>query len=103
MPTSDGKVVLAKPEDWDRWIEHLQAEVDDEIWAIIDPDVLDDEHLVWEKPTNGRAEAIQRKPEVLYRRPQRMASPTKVEQQYTEALKRSRWQSSTSGLTIRNG
>ena len=50
MPTTEEKTILATPEDWDGWIEHLHAEVDKEIWSIIDPDDSDEPEHQLEKP-----------------------------------------------------
>ena len=31
-------IILNKPEDWEQWLWQLQALVDQQIWAHIDPD-----------------------------------------------------------------
>jgi len=38
-PTSSSSttIILNKPEDWEQWLWQLQALVDQQIWAYIDP------------------------------------------------------------------
>jgi hypothetical protein len=59
MPTTDEKTILATPEDWEPWIEHLQGEVDNEIWPIIDPNESDDDGRELKKPNKPKFADIQ--------------------------------------------
>ena len=44
------KTVLIRSEDWEKWFKQLQANISDEIWPFINPDVEDEELSLLKAP-----------------------------------------------------
>ena len=48
--TSSNTIILNKPEDWEQWLWQLQALVDQQIWAHVDPTTEAPQEGLLEKP-----------------------------------------------------
>jgi hypothetical protein len=55
-PTSSSSttIILNKPEDWEQWIWQLQALVDNQIWAYVDPATEAPQEGLLEKPPHPK-------------------------------------------------